>query len=140
MTAAGAPPILLLLGPTASGKSAASLALAARYPVEIVSVDSALVYRGMDIGTAKPGPAELAMAPHHLGAPLVPAEAYSPARFAAAARRLCAEILARGRLPLLVGGTMLYARAFAGGLAPLPQADAAIRARLDAQAAARGWP
>ncbi len=140
MAAAGVPPILLLLGPTASGKSAASLALARRYPVEIISVDSALVYRGMDIGTAKPGPAELAAAPHHLVDILDPTEAYSAARFAADARRLCGEIAARGRLPLLVGGTMLYAKAFAGGLASLPGADAAIRARLDAQAAALGWP
>ena len=134
------PPILALLGPTASGKSAVSLAIARRHPVEIVSVDSALVYRGMDIGTAKPGPAELAAAPHHLVDILDPADAYSAARFASDARRLCAAILARGRLPLLVGGTMLYFRAFAGGLSALPGADAAIRARLDAEAAALGWP
>ncbi|MEB2319174.1 MAG: tRNA (adenosine(37)-N6)-dimethylallyltransferase MiaA [Pseudomonadota bacterium] len=134
------PPILMLLGPTASGKSAASLAIARRHPVEIVSVDSALVYRGMDIGTAKPEPAELAAVPHHLIDILDPAQAYSAARFAADARRLCGEIVARGRLPLLVGGTMLYAKAFMGGLAPLPGADAAIRARLDAEAATQGWP
>lgn len=136
----GAPPILLLLGPTAAGKSAASLALARRYPVEIISVDSAIVYRSMDIGTAKPGCAELAAAPHHLVDILDPTETYSAARFAADARRLCGEIVARGRLPLLVGGTMLYVKAFAGGLAALPGADAAIRAGLDAQAAAQGWP
>ncbi len=116
------------------------MALARRYPVEIVSVDSALVYRGMDIGTAKPGPAELAAVPHHLIDILEPTEAYSAARFASDARRLCAGILARGRLPLLVGGTMLYIKAFTDGLAALPAADTEIRARLDAQAAAQGWP
>ncbi len=134
------PPILALLGPTASGKSAISLALARRHCVEIVSVDSALVYRGMDIGTAKPGPEELAAVPHHLVDIIDPAESYSAARFASDARRICAEILARGRLPLLVGGTMLYFKAFAGGLSSLPEADPAIRARLDAEAARRGWP
>src|SRR5690606_20554998 len=139
-SAAGPLPILLLLGPTASGKSAASLAIARHHPVEIISVDSALVYRGMDIGTAKPGTTELAAAPHHLIDILDPTEAYSAARFAADARRLCGEIVARGRLPLLVGGTMLYVKAFTSGLAALPGADAAIRARLDAQAAAQGWP
>jgi len=140
MAAAGVPPILMLLGPTASAKSAASLAPPRHYPGETISVDSAQVYRGMDIGTAKPGPDELAVCPHHLVDILDPTEAYSAARFAADARRLCVEIAARGRLPLLVGGTMLYAKAFTGGLAILPGADAAVRARLDAQAAAQGWP
>ncbi|MFA7505871.1 MAG: tRNA (adenosine(37)-N6)-dimethylallyltransferase MiaA [Burkholderiaceae bacterium] len=140
MATAGAPPILMLLGPTAAGKSAVSMLLARHHPVEIISVDSALVYRGMDIGTAKPGPVELAVVPHHLIDILEPTEAYSAARFAADAHRLCLEIIGRGRLPLLVGGTMLYAKAFAGGLAPLPGADAEIRARLDAEAATRGWP
>lgn len=130
----------MLLGPTAAGKSALALELARRYPVEIISVDSAQVYRGMDIGTAKPNAEERAAAPHHLIDIIEPTESYSAARFVADARRLCAQIRARGHLPLLAGGTMLYARAFMGGLAQLPPADARIRARLDAQAAQEGWP
>ncbi len=133
-------PALGLAGPTASGKSALALAIARRWPVEIVSVDSALVYRGMDIGTAKPTPAEQAEVPHHLLDILEPTEAYSAAQFATDASRLIAEIQARGRLPLLVGGTMLYFKALIDGLDALPQADVALRARLDAEAAARGWP
>jgi tRNA dimethylallyltransferase len=131
---------VLLAGPTASGKSALALALARRLPLEIVSVDSALVYRGMDIGTAKPTPAERAQVPHHLIDILEPTEAYSAARFAADATALAAAIRGRGRLPLLVGGTMLYVKALRDGLHALPPADAAVRAALDAEAAVRGWP
>jgi tRNA dimethylallyltransferase len=131
---------VLLVGPTASGKSALALTLAARLPLEIISVDSALVYRGMDIGTAKPTPAERAQVPHHLIDIIEPSETYSAARFAADARALAAAIRARGRLPLLVGGTMLYAKALRDGLHALPPADPAVRAALDAEAAARGWP
>jgi len=133
---------LCIAGPTASGKTAAALAvagaLAGTRPVEIVSVDSALVYRGMDIGTAKPGPAERARVPHHLIDILDPAEAYSAARFVGDAQRLIGEITARGHLPLLVGGTMLYFKALFEGLDAMPAADRAVRAELDAQAAAEG--
>ena len=135
---------LCLAGPTASGKTAAALAIAAAWrgtrPIEIVSVDSALVYRGMDIGTAKPSPAELALVPHHLIDIIEPSEAYSAARFVADAQRLVAEISARGALPLLVGGTMLYFKALADGLDRLPAADPALRVALQAEAAACGWP
>ena len=110
------PRLLCLAGPTASGKTAAALAIAEAMPVEIVSVDSALVYRGMDVGTAKPTPAERARVPHHLIDILDPRESYSAARFVADANRLAAEIASRGRLPLLVGGTMLYFKALAEGL------------------------
>ena len=130
----------MLLGPTASGKSAASLALAAQRPIEIISVDSALVYRGMDIGTAKPTLAERAAVPHHLIDLIEPTQAYSAARFAADARRLIREIRARGNEPLLVGGTMLYAKALIEGLHDLPLADPALRARLEQQAHTLGWP
>jgi tRNA dimethylallyltransferase len=133
-------PVACLLGPTASGKTAAALALAARRPVEIVSMDSALVYRGMDIGTAKPTPEERALVPHHLIDIVDPADAYSAASFRADALRIIGEIVARGRLPLLVGGTMLYYRALTQGLNDLPAADAAVRATLDADAARDGWP
>lgn len=132
---------LCLAGPTASGKSALALAFAARRgDVEIVSVDSAQVYRGMDIGTAKPEAAERAAVAHHLIDILDPAEAYSAARFVADATAAVAAIRARGRLPLLVGGTMLYFKALREGLDPLPQADPSIRAAIDAEAAERGWP
>jgi tRNA dimethylallyltransferase len=131
---------LCLAGPTASGKTAIALALAEQLPLEVVSVDSALVYRGLDIGTAKPGAAELAAAPHHLIDILDPTEAYSAARFVADARRLVAEIAGRGRLPLLVGGTMMYFKALREGLAALPAADAGVRAEIEQRAAARGWP
>ncbi len=131
---------VVLAGPTASGKSALALALAARLPLEIVSVDSALVYRGMDIGTAKPTPAERAQVPHHLIDIVDPTDAYSAARFAADAAALAAQIRARGRLPLLVGGTMLYVKALRDGLHALPPADAAVRATIDAEALVRGWP
>lgn len=131
-----------IAGPTAAGKSAAAMAvadvLAATLPVEIVSVDSALVYRGMDIGTAKPSAADRARVPHHLIDILDPAEAYSAARFIADAKRLIAEIGARGHLPLLVGGTMLYFKALFEGLDAMPAADPAVRAQLAAQAARDG--
>jgi len=129
-----------LAGPTGCGKTAAALAIAERLPVEIISVDSALVYRGMDIGTAKPSAAELAAVPHHLIDLIEPTEVYSAAQFVTDARRLASEILARGRLPLLVGGTMLYFKALFDGLSDMPQADEALRAELDARAAAVGWP
>ncbi len=129
-----------LAGPTASGKTALALALARRWPVEIVSVDSALVYRGMDIGTAKPGTEERAMAPHHLLDIVDPAQSYSAAQFVADARRLVEEIRARGRWPLLVGGTMMYFKALVDGIDEMPAADPAIRAALDAEAATQGWP
>jgi tRNA dimethylallyltransferase len=140
MTARTPTPIPCLLGPTASGKTAAALALAARRPIEIISVDSALVYREMDIGTAKPTAEERAVAPHHLIDIVDPANAYSAAEFRADALRLTAEIHARGRLPLLVGGTMLYYKALTQGLNDLPAADANVRAQLDADAARDGWP
>lgn len=132
--------IACLLGPTASGKTAAALALAQRLPVEIVSVDSALVYRGMDIGTAKPTLEERAVAPHHLIDIIEPNASYSAARFRTDALRLVSEIVARGHVPLLVGGTMLYYKALVQGLDALPSADAATRATLEAQAAELGWP
>nr|WP_091909917.1 tRNA (adenosine(37)-N6)-dimethylallyltransferase MiaA [Chitinasiproducens palmae] len=133
-------PVLALLGPSASGKTATALALARAFPIEIVSVDSALVYRGMDIGTAKPDADELAAVPHHLIDIVDPETPYSAARFARDASDAIDAIAARGRLPLLVGGTMLYYRALIEPLAPLPGADATVRARLDADAAALGWP
>jgi tRNA dimethylallyltransferase len=131
---------IALAGPTASGKTAAALAWAAREPVEIISVDSALVYRGMDIGTAKPSAAEQAAVPHHLIDLLDPRDHYSAARFVADTLRLVGDIQARGRRPLLVGGTMLYFKALTEGLNELPQADATLRAELDRRAAAEGWP
>jgi tRNA dimethylallyltransferase len=131
-----------LAGPTAAGKTAAALAVAQALPlpVEIVSVDSALVYRGMDIGTAKPSAAERARVPHHLIDLLDPAQRYSAAAFVADAGALVRDIRERGRLPLLVGGTMLYFKALLEGLDPMPAADPSIRAALDAEAAERGWP
>ncbi len=131
---------LCLAGPTACGKSALALELAERLPLEIISVDSALVYRGMDIGTAKPSAAERAAVPHHLIDILDPLQAYSAARFVADARRLIDDIHARGRLPLLVGGTMLYYKALREGLDEMPPADPGVRAALDQEAADRGWP
>jgi tRNA dimethylallyltransferase len=129
-----------IAGPTASGKTAAALAVAARRPVEIVSADSALVYRGMDIGTAKPTPAERAAVPHHLIDIRDPRERYSAAAFVTDATRLIDEITARGRLPLLVGGTMLYLKALADGIDAMPAADPAVRATIEADAALHGWP
>jgi tRNA dimethylallyltransferase len=129
-----------LLGPTASGKSGLALALAARFPIEIVSVDSGQVYRDMDIGTAKPSRAEQAAVPHHLIDLVEPTESYSAGRFRRQAIAAVEEIFARGKQPLLVGGTMLYYRALAHGIDDLPEADPGIRAQLDAEAAAKGWP
>jgi len=135
-----APRWIALTGPTASGKTAAALAIAARFPVEIISVDSALVYRGMDMGTAKPSAAELAAVPHHLIDIRDPLRAYSAAEFVADATRLIDDIAARGKLPLLVGGTMLYLKALQDGLDDMPAADPAVRAHLLAEAGAKGWP
>lgn len=134
------PPALFLPGPTASGKTACALALAREWPVEIISVDSALVYRGMDIGTAKPDAAERALCPHHLIDLIDPDGSYSAAKFCDDAHRLMSEITARGRIPLLVGGTMLYFKALREGLSDLPQADEALRAEIDARAKTEGWP
>jgi len=131
---------LCLAGPTASGKTAAALAIAQRWPVEIISVDSALVYRGMDIGTAKPAAAERAAVPHHLINIRDPLQAYSAAEFVRDATRLIGEIQARGRRPLLVGGTMLYFKALFTGLDAMPAAHPALRAQIDAEARERGWP
>jgi tRNA dimethylallyltransferase len=129
-----------LLGPTASGKSRLAMALAERAPLEIVSMDSAQVYRGMDIGTAKPGAAERARVPHHLIDLLDPDRSYSTGRWRADAIACVRQILARGNTPLIVGGTMLYYRALVGGLDALPQADPRVRAAIDEEAATRGWP
>ena len=129
-----------LAGPTASGKTAAAMAIARERAVEIISVDSALVYRGMDIGTAKPSNAELAAVPHHLINIRDPLQAYSAAEFVADAQALIADISARGKLPLLVGGTMLYFKALREGLDSMPKADASVRAVLEQEAAQRGWP
>ena len=134
------PPALLLLGPTASGKTASALALAHAFPVEVISVDSALVYRGMDIGTAKPTAAEQAVCPHHLIDIISPEETYSAAGFRDDALRLMAEITARGRIPVLAGGTMLYFKALRDGLSALPQADADLRRQIDEDATRLGWP
>ncbi len=131
---------IALAGPTASGKTAAALAIAREHDIEIVSVDSALVYRGMDIGTAKPSRAELDAVPHHLIDMRDPAQPYSAAEFAADAHRLVHEINARGRVALLAGGTMLYFKAWYEGLDAMPPADPAIRAELEAEAARLGWP
>jgi tRNA dimethylallyltransferase len=131
---------IALAGPTASGKSAAALAIAQRWPVEIVSVDSALVYRGMDIGTAKPSAAERAAVPHHLIDITDPLTAYSAAEFVHDAQRLIGEITARGRTPLLVGGTMLYFKALMQGLDDMPRADAVVRERIEARAKEQDWP
>ena len=128
------------MGPTASGKSALAAKLAERFPVEIVSVDSAQIYRGMDIGTAKPSAAERSAVPHHLIDILDPTERYSAAQFRGDAIRLIHDISARARTPLLVGGTMLYFKALREGLSELPESDAKVRAQLDAEAAERGWP
>ncbi len=140
MKATVRPLAIAIMGPTASGKTAAALRIAAQMPSEIISVDSALVYRGMDIGTAKPTLAERAQAPHHLIDILDPADAYSVMQFREDALRLVGEIAVRGKLPLLVGGTMLYFKALRDGLDALPQADAEVRARLDEEAARIGMP
>jgi tRNA dimethylallyltransferase len=131
---------IFLMGPTASGKTGAAVDLYAKLPIEIISVDSALVFRGMDIGTAKPDAETLAKAPHHLIDIIDPTKAYSAANFRSDALRLMADITARGKIPLLVGGTMLYFKALEGGLSGLPEANQEVRARLDARAAFIGWP
>ncbi len=131
---------IALAGPTASGKTAAAMAIAQQHEVEIISVDSALVYRGMDIGTAKPTADELAAVPHHLINIRDPLQAYSAAEFVADARQLIDDIAARGKLPLLVGGTMLYFKALFDGLDDMPKADPTVRAALASEAAAQGWP
>ncbi|MBY5992296.1 tRNA (adenosine(37)-N6)-dimethylallyltransferase MiaA [Ferrimonas balearica] len=133
------PLAICLMGPTASGKTDLAMALRDRLPVELISVDSALIYRGMDIGTAKPTAAELARAPHRLIDIKDPAESYSAADFATDALAEMAQIQASGRIPLLVGGTMLYFKALLEGLSPLPSADPEVRAAIEAEAAERGW-
>lgn len=134
------PRVVAIMGPTASGKTAAALAIAQRLPCEIISVDSALIYRGMDIGTAKPSAEELAAVPHHLIDIRDPSEAYSVMQFREDALRLITDIHSRGRLPLLVGGTMLYFKGLRDGLDELPQADLALRAQLDMEAMRHGIP
>jgi tRNA dimethylallyltransferase len=132
--------VIAILGPTASGKSRLAMAIAGHVPVEIISVDSAQVYRDMEIGTAKPSAAERAAVPHHLIDIIDPMGSYSAARFRTDALRLIADIQARNRLPLLVGGTMLYIKALRDGLSPLPGADATVRADIDQTALREGWP
>lgn len=139
MSEAGVIDCVCLTGPTACGKTELALALAAVAPLEIVSMDSALVYRGLDIGTAKPPPEVRRAVPHHLVDILEPTESYSAGRFARDAARLVAAIRARGRLPLLVGGTLLYLKAFRDGLSTLPRADLGVRAELDREAELYGW-
>ena len=134
------PPAIFLMGPTASGKTGLAVELLQHLPIELISVDSALVYKGMDIGTAKPDAATLAVAPHHLIDVIEPTHVYSAAHFRKDALRLMADITSRGKIPLLVGGTMLYFKALQGGLSQLPEADIEVRARLDAQALEIGWP
>ncbi len=134
------PRCLAIAGPTASGKTAAALAIAAELPVEIISVDSALVYRGMDVGTAKPSAGELAAVPHHLIDIRDPLQAYSAAEFVHDATELIHAIHARGRHPLLVGGTMLYFKALLNGIDDMPKADAQVRAQIEAEAKDKGWP
>jgi tRNA dimethylallyltransferase len=134
------PAALAIIGPTASGKTDLALAIAAQFPVEIISMDSAQVFIDMDLGTAKPEPEILARFPHHLIDLITPEQRYSAAQFRSDALQLMAEISARGRVPLLVGGTMMYFKALTAGLADLPPANAALRAAIDAEAAAQGWP
>jgi tRNA dimethylallyltransferase len=140
MSRALAPPAVFLMGPTATGKTAVALELTTRLPLEIISVDSALVYRDMNIGTAKPDADTLAHVPHHLIDLITPEERYSAARFRTDALAAMADITARGKVPLLVGGTMLYFKALREGLAELPEADPALRAQLDERASHEGWP
>ncbi len=128
------------MGPTASGKTGAAVALYSKLPVELISVDSALVFKGMDIGTAKPDAEMLRQAPHHLIDIIPPTEAYSAANFRTDALRLMADITARGKIPLLVGGTMLYFKALQGGLSNLPEANPEIRKEIEQEAAQLGWP
>jgi tRNA dimethylallyltransferase len=133
-------PIPLIMGPTGAGKTDLALRLAARYPIEIVSVDSALVYRGMDIGTGKPSREELERFPHHLVDILDPSQPYSAGQFVRDALQAIGDIRKRGHLPVLVGGTMLYFRALRRGLADMPQANPEVRQEIDAEAARSGWP
>ncbi|WP_278809960.1 tRNA (adenosine(37)-N6)-dimethylallyltransferase MiaA [Obesumbacterium proteus] len=133
------PPAIFIMGPTASGKTALAMSLRQRFPVELISVDSALIYRGMDIGTAKPTAEELAQAPHRLIDIRDPAESYSAADFRADALREMAAITAEGKIPLLVGGTMLYFKALLEGLSPLPPAHPDVRAQIEKQAQELGW-
>ncbi|MBB6091461.1 tRNA dimethylallyltransferase [Povalibacter uvarum] len=133
-------PVVLLMGPTGAGKTDLALHLAARWPIDIVSVDSAMVYRGMNIGTGKPSPDVLRRFPHRLVDILDPAEAYSAGQFVRDARQAIQESHGSGRIPLLVGGTMLYFRALRQGLAELPTANPELRSAIDAEAAERGWP
>lgn len=137
---AALPPYLILAGPTASGKTAAALALAQQHPIEIISVDSALVYQGMDIGSAKPSAAEQAAVVHHLIDIRDPLQAYSAAEFISDAQRLVQDIHARGKRPVLVGGTMLYIKALQQGLDDMPEAQAAVRQAIASEAAQAGWP
>ncbi|WP_297196522.1 tRNA (adenosine(37)-N6)-dimethylallyltransferase MiaA [uncultured Pluralibacter sp.] len=139
VTPASLPKAIFLMGPTASGKTALAIELCKVLPVELISVDSALIYQGMDVGTAKPDAQELASAPHRLLDILDPAQAYSAADFRRDALAEMADIVAAGRIPLLVGGTMLYFKALLEGLSPLPSADPAIRAQIEQQAAEQGW-
>ncbi len=131
--------VIFLLGPTASGKTALATALYQTLPAELISVDSALIYRSMDIGTAKPTAAELELAPHHLIDIRDPAQSYSAADFRSDALRLIAEIQHRGNIPVLVGGTMLYFKALLEGISPLPEANDAVRQQLEQEAAVKGW-
>lgn len=131
--------IFCIMGPTASGKTALAFELLKRFPFEIISVDSALIYRGMDIGTAKPSPQELLTAPHHLIDILNPNEPYSAAQFCTDATALCESIFAKGKIPLLVGGTMMYFNALQKGLSTLPEANESIRNSLESQASREGW-
>ncbi len=140
MTDTAIPPVLLIMGPTATGKTELAMALHDALQADILSVDSAQVYRGMDIGTAKPDPALLARCPHHLIDIADPVEPYSAGRFVNDARRQIVSSLERGRLPVLVGGTMLYFRVLQDGIASLPSADEGIRRALDAEAQRSGWP
>ena len=134
------PPAIFLMGPTASGKTGSAVDLFSKLPVELISVDSALVYRDMNIGTAKPDAQTLATAPHHLIDIIAPTEVYSAANFRNDALRLMADITARGKLPLLVGGTMLYFKALQGGLSNLPEANAEVRQNIEHEAELLGWP
>ncbi|WCE29935.1 tRNA (adenosine(37)-N6)-dimethylallyltransferase MiaA [Vibrio sp. SCSIO 43137] len=133
------PLALFLMGPTASGKTALAIELTKKYPVEVISVDSALIYKGMDIGTAKPDAEELALAPHRLIDILDPSEAYSAADFRADALKEMDDIVANGKIPLLVGGTMLYYKALLEGLSPLPAADPEVRKQIESEAEQYGW-
>ncbi len=133
------PPAIFIIGPTASGKTGLAMKLMGHFPIELISVDSALIYKDMNIGTAKPTPEELAKAPHRLINFLDPSESYSAADFRKDALREMAEVTAKGKIPVLVGGTMLYYRALENGLAVLPEADPEIREKLSAEATKKGW-